>query len=121
MNKIKKDIYIQGMHCVSCELLIKKSSENIDGVKVQSISANTGTMVVEMMDENALPEIHQCICDAGYKVVDEPPHLHRFNLDRLLISVGIVGVLAFIVYKLDIVQYLPSMGDKLSLGVALLM
>jgi len=35
--------------------------------------------------------------------------------------VVIVGILAFIFYKLDIIQYLPSVGDKLSLGVALLM
>lgn len=38
---MKKIIYIQGMHCISCEMTIKKSSETIDGVKVEHISAKT--------------------------------------------------------------------------------
>ena len=122
MNKIKKDIYIQGMHCVSCEMLIKKTSETIDGVKVESISASKGIMTVDIPNEQALSEIHQCICDAGYKVLDgEPVSKNKINLNHLLGSILIVGVLAMIFYKLDLVQYLPSMGDKLSIGVALLM
>jgi len=38
---MKKTIYIQGMHCASCEMNIKKISENIDGIKVEYISAKT--------------------------------------------------------------------------------
>jgi len=53
--------------------------------------------------------------------VDDQPHVHRYNFDRLLLSVVIVSILAFIFYKLDVIQYLPSVGDKLSFGVALLM
>lgn len=118
-------IRIDGMHCVSCEMLIKQASETIDGVKVEYISASKGIMNVEILDESMLPLIHKCICDAWYKIsdaeADDQTHLHRFNFDRLLKSVIIVGMLAFIFYKLDIAQYLPSVGNNLSLGVALLM
>ena len=109
------------MHCVSCEMLIKQSSETIEGVKVEYISASKWVMNIELTDEKNLPLIHQCICDAWYKVVDDQPHVHRYNFDRLLLSVVIVSILAFIFYKLDVIQYLPSVGDKLSFGVALLM
>ena len=122
MNKIKKTIYIKGMHCASCEMLVKQASEAIDGIKVEYISANKWVMQIVMLDEKKLPEIHQCICDAWYKVLDEEEKTaNKIDLKNILSSVVIVAILAFIFFKLDVVQYLPSVGDKLSLGVALLM
>lgn len=125
MIKTKKTIYIQWMHCASCEMIIKKYTEDIDGVKVQYISTNKWMMEVEVESEEKLPLIYQCICDAWYKVIQGEnsgqPHVHRYNFDRLLLSIGIVSILVFIFYKFDVVQYLPSVGDNASLGVALLM
>ena len=123
MNKIKKTIYIKGMHCVSCEMLIKQSSETIDGVKVESISATAGVMDIEISNENLLPQIEKAIIEAGYIILDGKPEQSKKDINRqhLFTSAVIVSILAFIFYKMDVVQYLPSVGDKLSLGVALLM
>jgi len=124
---MKKTIHIQGMHCVSCEMIIQQTSEAIDGVKVEYISAKKGVMHLEVADPKVMPEIEKAIRDAGYTIVEgkapeaEQPHLHRYNFDRLIVSIVIVGLLATIFYKLDVMQYLPSVGDKLSYGVALLM
>lgn len=120
---MKKKIYIQWMHCASCEMLVKRSSEKINGVKVVNISSKQWTMDVDISDEKSLPLINQCINDAGYQVVNENQvkSAPKINWKQLLQSTIIVGVLAFIFYKLDLVQYLPSAGDNLSLGVALLM
>ena len=63
MNKIKKTIYIKGMHCASCEMLIKQSAQKIVGVKVNSISANTGTMSIEIANEHVLLQIEKAIKD----------------------------------------------------------
>jgi len=123
MNKIKKTIYIKGMHCVSCEMLIKQSSETIDGVKVEYISASAGVMDIEVSNEILLPQIQKAIIDAGYTILDSKPKQNKREINRkhLLTSVVIVGIFAVIFYKLDVVQYLPSIGDNLSFGVALLM
>jgi copper chaperone CopZ len=64
MSKIKKIIYIKGMHCVSCEMLIKQSSETIEGVKVEYISSNTGIMYIEIPNEQVLPQIEKSIREA---------------------------------------------------------
>ena len=123
IQKSKKDIHIQGMHCVSCEMLIKQAVETLDGVTVTHISANQWMMCVELPHENILPSVHKCICDAWYTVSENeqmhtPPKIHW---EHLLQSIIIVGVLAFVFYKFDVVQYLPSTtGDNLSLWVALL-
>jgi len=119
--KTTKKIFIDGMHCTSCEILITRSSETIAWVRVKNISANKWTMDVEYSDEKALPLIHQCICDAWYKVLDsEKANNNKINIKNLWISLLIVSVLAFVFYKLDLVKYLPPTTNA-SYWVALLM
>lgn len=111
------------MHCASCEMLIKQSSENIDGVKVKYISSNTGKMDIEIPNENILPQIEKAIRAMWYQVFDSKPEesKKKINRNHIIQSVVIVGIFASIFYKLNLIQYLPSIGDKLSLWVALLM
>lgn len=122
-NKIiKKTIYIQWMHCSSCEMLVKRACEEINGVKVKHISANKWIMDIEISDEKLVSLVNQNINNAWYKVINETENqkTQKINWGQLLLSVIIVAILVFIFYKLDISQYLPSTWDKLSLGVALL-
>lgn len=111
------------MHCVSCEMLIKQSSETIEGVKVEYISSNTGIMYIEIPNEQVLPQIEKSIREAWYHVLEGKPQQNKKEINRkhIFSSVILVGIFALIFYKLNIVQYLPSVGDKLSLWVALLM
>jgi Cu+-exporting ATPase len=82
MNKIKKTIYISGMHCASCEMLIKQSAQKIDGVKVNSISANTGTMDIEITNEKILSQIEKTIKNLGYQVSKDIHEKHRKEINR---------------------------------------
>lgn len=111
------------MHCASCEMLIKQSAQKIDGVKVESISANTGKMHIEILDEKHIPQIEKAIKDLWYQVTKEKSDEYKKEINRkhILQSVVVVGIFALIFYKLNVIQYLPSIGDKLSLWVALLM
>jgi len=67
MKKIT--INIEGMHCPSCEMLIKDSLEEFDGVKMVSVSHKTGKATVEF-DEKIIDEakIKKIIKNEGYKV-----------------------------------------------------
>jgi copper chaperone CopZ len=67
MKKI--NLNIKGMHCPSCETLIKDSLEEFDGVKSVSISHKTGKAGVEF-DETKIDEaqIRKIIKNEGYKV-----------------------------------------------------
>ena len=98
-------------------MLIKQSSETIDGVKVEYISASAGMMDIEMTNEKALIQIEKAISEAGYTILDGKPEQNKKDINRqhLITSAVIVGIFAFIFYKLDVVQYLPSVGDNLSL------
>ena len=82
MDKIKKTIYIKGMHCASCEMLIKQSAQKIDGVKINSISANTGKMDIEISNEHILPQIEKAIRDLGYQVSKDTQEKHKKEINR---------------------------------------
>ena len=70
------------MHCASCEMLIKQSAQKIDGVKVNSISANTGTMNIEIADESVLPQIEKTIKNLGYQVSKDIQEKHKKEINR---------------------------------------
>ncbi len=44
---MKQTLHINGMHCKSCEILIKQSLNEIDGCTVKSISHKTGMCEIE--------------------------------------------------------------------------
>ncbi len=60
---------VKGMHCKSCEMLIKESLEDMPGIKRAEASHSKGKVKVEY-DENILKEadIKQLIQKEGYDV-----------------------------------------------------
>jgi copper chaperone CopZ len=66
MKKIK--LTVGGMHCPSCEMLLKDSLEDA-GAKVLDVSHKKGTAIVEY-DENRLDEaaIKSIVKREGYEV-----------------------------------------------------
>jgi len=66
----KESLLIQGMHCKSCETLIKDAlEEELKGIKSIKISAAKGDAVIEYDEkETSLDEIKKVIKGEGYKV-----------------------------------------------------
>lgn len=66
MKKIM--IKVKGMHCKSCEVLIKDALEEIAGINGVSISSDAVTIVYNEKQTN--PEaMRKCIEEQGYKAV----------------------------------------------------
>jgi len=67
---IKLNIKTKGMHCSSCEMLIKDSLEDLKGVIKANASHKLGIVNVEF-DKKKINEfkIKQAIISAGYKVL----------------------------------------------------
>ncbi|MFH0927556.1 MAG: heavy metal-associated domain-containing protein [Candidatus Micrarchaeota archaeon] len=62
------NLKISGMHCASCEKMVKMSVEEIDGAKLISISSKTGEAKVELKDGSLLSKVKAAINGAGYQV-----------------------------------------------------
>lgn len=69
--ELNKTIYISGMTCGSCERLVTKAIESAGG-KVHSISASSGTAVVDY-PKVAADNVMEAIAAAGYTLADAPP------------------------------------------------
>ena len=67
---MKKTINVKGMHCKSCEMLIKDSLEETNGVEAAELSHTAGTATISF-DENkvSLDNLKKIIKDEGYEVV----------------------------------------------------
>ena len=88
---------IEGMHCSSCEILIRHSAEKLEGIHSVTTSYATSTAKVvydsEIIDKSKLPEV---LSLSGYRA-----HFHsdkltakNENLDllRFVLSVGLAGM-----------------------------
>ena len=62
-------IHINGMHCASCEKLLKMAIEGVPGVQVKSISHASGEARLAMPGSNELPAVRKAVEAEGYKVL----------------------------------------------------
>ncbi|MGV8163080.1 MAG: heavy-metal-associated domain-containing protein [Candidatus Nanoarchaeia archaeon] len=69
---MKKEFIVKGMHCKSCEMLIKEGLEEITGVESATASATKGKVIVSF-DASTVKEIEliEAIKKEGYRVVSE--------------------------------------------------
>ena len=68
-NKNAKTIYVEGMHCASCELLIEKTLEEYPGVKQVDASLEKGQVkiVSDKSDSVDIEKLNKEFKEAGYK------------------------------------------------------
>lgn len=119
---MKKTLYIKGMHCASCEMLIKNWVEKHKWVKIEHISAKKGTIELEIQNENIIKEIEKTIKSLGYIPSKEQnkPTKNKIQRNNIIIASVIIIFVIIIWNKFDIAQYIPSSDGKLSYGIAIL-
>ncbi|MBI2079716.1 heavy-metal-associated domain-containing protein [Candidatus Micrarchaeota archaeon] len=65
---MEKIFQLKGMHCKSCEQLLKMELEEINGVKVLEASSKTNQVKISM-DSDMSEAIKQKIVENKYKVI----------------------------------------------------
>ena len=66
---MEKTIHIGGMHCPSCEKLLKMAIEEVPGAKVKHIAHAAGEARIEIKDEKSMANIRKAIESEGYKLL----------------------------------------------------
>lgn len=117
---MKKTLHIEGMHCASCEMLIKNWLEDIDDVALKDISAKKWTMDIEIENEKSIKEIEKTIRKLWYIVSDKLEEKKNIKRKEIILSLFIVALLTIIFDKFNIGQYVPSTANKVSFGIAIL-
>ncbi len=65
---MKKDLVVGGMHCASCEVLLKDVISEIPGAKVDKIDFKSGKISLDYDSDATLNKIARAIAAEGYKV-----------------------------------------------------
>lgn len=135
---MKQTLYIQGMHCVSCEMLIEDNLNDIKGVSVVSIDHKTGKSVLLLSHKNQTTKAIKAIKNLWYTVVQNnakksskdvaipscdtnQPIKDFYRWIELIAIVAVWFAVFFILKKLNIYQYITKISDTASMWVALLM
>src|SRR3972149_8368611 len=97
MNRIV-DLQINGMHCASCEMLIKEELSSLSGVKDISIDHKTGHGTVTLSNRTISDStILESVKNAGYQAsVVTTNHVRNGNVSFLsfpkeIVLEGIIG------------------------------
>jgi len=117
-------IFIGGMTCSSCELLLERKIKNIPGVKSVDISHRSGIAKITAKEDETLdlPAITAAVEKAGYAVLQKG-HATSMPLatDRnKWLEIGAALLIIFAAYKLlqtfDLISLAPSTSGILSVG-----
>lgn len=87
-------LYVSGMHCASCEVLIEKKLSKIDGVT--SVDASLGEKKVEVSYTGNKPDIKQInqeLSELGYSVTENPLGQATITVQSIITGIGIAIVL----------------------------
>lgn len=101
MSQLKKaTVCVQGMHCASCDILVKNKFNELENIK--EVTANHKTQEVEIVYEGHLDknELHNQIEEFGYAVVDSPAEAvsPQESWRKRLMDAGAIGVVLFIMF-----------------------
>lgn len=115
----KKLLQVAGMHCKSCEIMVRDAIEEIDGCHVESISSKTGKLSIMCSKDIPEESIQDAIHQAGYALHNEWSHWITKNIawGRTISWLLLAGVLLYLLFQMDISRLLPSY-EKLWFTVA---
>ncbi len=125
-NKHNKNIYISGMTCTSCEVLISDSLQEIDSIKYVKINHREGIAKIDYgNDQLSWSEIISKIEDLGYEASLEPiiKPKNKTTAEQWLYSILIVIGL-YLVYKylqwIGLLDWVQVDTSNINYGAALL-
>jgi uncharacterized protein len=118
---MKKTLHINGMHCVSCEVILEKNLKKIKGVHSCKISHKKGYAEIECDEDVTVSKLENVIRESGYEVSEnkKPDHIKPDYFQILLIAI-FLGALLFVLKKFDIARLFPDYGDKAGVAIAFL-
>jgi len=124
----KTTIYIKGMHCASCELILEKELKKVEGIEWCDVSHKKGTAKLKYSGENPIAKIQGIVKECGYEIADgqkvgkSTKHKNTFDdYMSILMTFVLIGLIAWFLKKLELSSLLPDIGDNMNLFIALLL
>ncbi|MFK7779577.1 MAG: sulfite exporter TauE/SafE family protein [Candidatus Gracilibacteria bacterium] len=115
---MKKIIYVKGMHCISCELILEKGLKKISGADLIMVNHKKGILEIDFDKESSYDKVVKLIEESGFNVVEERDK-NINNIFGNIIAILIVVILFMVTQIFDLYSFLPD-TSTLSYGSAFL-
>jgi sulfite exporter TauE/SafE len=114
---MKKTVYISGMHCSSCDILIREIIRDTDGIELMELTSRW-VLTCTCTDEASLWKAKEGIVAHGYTVSDSQNDTSskKFNYKELFVLFLCGLLLRFLLYNLDVTSYVASLWTDGSFG-----
>jgi len=66
---MERKMTVSGMHCRSCEMLVRDVASEIDGVESVTVDSRSGSMVVKGSSDVVFQAVRKAVEKEGYRVV----------------------------------------------------
>lgn len=114
------------MHCASCELLLEKELKKIEDIKKMHVSHKKGTATIYHSGDEPTQGINDAIEGCGYEVsaglkLEKKEERTSEDLWSTLAIALIVGIVAFILSKIEISRFFPDLGSDVNIFIALIL
>ena len=123
---MRKTIYVKGMHCASCEILLEKEVQKVPNIKKVKASHKKGILEIEG-GTISMQEIIKAIEKCGYSTAQKGEN--KLSLPKLHIKdffqMGIIIFVGFFVIQLfsyfEISRFFPDVDENVGIVVAFLL
>lgn len=122
----ERTVYISGMHCASCEILLEKKIKEVKGVVGCEAHHKNGKVEIEVEGKFPYGQIKKAVQSCDYELVDKAmtkrSEKRNTQTDYYEIAMlfGLFAALGYILSKLELVQFVPSLSSKTGLLTVLL-
>ncbi|MBU1071235.1 sulfite exporter TauE/SafE family protein [Patescibacteria group bacterium] len=117
----KKTVYVSGMHCTSCEILLEKKIKEVKGVVSCQAHHKNGSVEVEVEGKFPYGQIKKAVQNCDYELVDKAlikrsgKRNSRADYYEIAVLFGLFASLGYILFKLELARFIPSLGSKTGL------
>ena len=106
-------IYVKGMHCRSCEVLLEDALSEISDINQVTVNYTTGEVILSHKNILSLPAIHKVITKNGYSIWQEP----KAWITKNYIVWGDVGMAILIVLTFWVILSTTGMTELIQFDI----
>lgn len=103
-NTSKKKYFVQGMHCSTCEILIRQDIVNLEGINKANVSLSKSQVVIHADNPDNIPTnqvLNKIFNELGYTFYDQKPQEQILSKHDILKIVGIAILFVIVFYSLE--------------------
>lgn len=121
----KKTITIKGMHCQSCDILVKDKFREFSNIRDVQADYRTGKATVTYVGHLNKESLNEAICKYGYTVAEnDDVQIAKAPFSTRVIEASVIGLILFILYFMaQDLNLIPSMAatTQLNYGAAFIL